>query len=339
MKIAIVGCGGIAQVHAACIHEMKEHMFVACADIKIDRAEEMSKQYGCKAYSDYEEMLSNEEIDVVHICTPHYLHVPMIITGLKAGVNVFSEKPPVMTREQYQELQTVVKHADKRLGICFQNRYNPSVARVQEILKSGEAGTLLGARGMVTWMRNAPYYTENDWRGTWETEGGGALMNQSVHTLDLIQYLVAREPKEVDAVIANHHLKGVIEVEDTVSAYITYPDCTANFYATNAYVANPLPLIELQCENMRIRMEGDEVTCYVKGGQVNREMLEPIKAHGKSYWGAGHGACIRDYYDCLMTGRRFEQDLDGLKSTIELLLGIYESARQNHVVAIGGTQC
>lgn len=124
----------------------------------------------------------------MHICTPHYLHVPMAVYGLTHGVHVFMEKPPVISGEQLAQLEEAVAGSDRRLGLCFQNRYNPSVQEVKKLLASGEAGRIRGARGLVTWSRGREYYTESGWRGSLATEGGGALINQSVHTLDLLAY-------------------------------------------------------------------------------------------------------------------------------------------------------
>lgn len=105
-----------------------------------ERAEDFASRYGGKAYGSLEEMLEQEKTDVLHICTPHYLHVPMAIYGLNHGVHVFMEKPPVISREQLEELEKAAAGTDRRLGFCFQNRYNPSVIKVKELLASGEAG-------------------------------------------------------------------------------------------------------------------------------------------------------------------------------------------------------
>ena len=115
-----------------------------------------------------------ERPEVLHICTPHYLHVPMAIYGLEKGCHVFMEKPPAISKEQFAELERACLNAGKKLGVCFQNRYNPSVIEAKRLLASGKAGRILGARGLVTWSRGGAYYTESGWRGRLETEGGEA---------------------------------------------------------------------------------------------------------------------------------------------------------------------
>ena len=332
MRIGIVGCGNIAVIHAQCLKKLPEHELVAFADSKIDRSEAFAKEYGGNAYSSLEEMLEKERLDVIHICTPHYLHTPMAIYGLQQGVHVFMEKPPVITKEQWMQLKKAATHAEQQLGLCFQNRYNPSILKVKDMITSGEAGKVIGARGIVTWNRKAEYYTESDWRGRLEYEGGGALINQSIHTLDLLHYLVGQPLQSVDAVIANHHLKGVIEVEDMMSAYIRYPEAEVCFYVTTAYNADAAPLIEINCEHMMIRIEDLQVTCYYKNGQAVPVPVERKQGFGKSYWGAGHEDCIGDFYQSLSENRPFALNTTSMEETVLLMLGAYESARNGHEV-------
>ncbi len=324
MRIAIVGCGSIARVHAENIWKFENQKLVAFADIISDRAEQFALLYHGKAYGSYEEMLEQEVIDVLHICTPHYLHVPMAVYALEHGVHVFMEKPPVISKEQLLQLEEI--NTNRKLGFCFQNRYNPSVVEVKKLLESGEAGDIYGARGIVTWNRTQPYYTDSGWRGRLATEGGGALINQSIHTMDLLTYFLGH-PVLVDAVMANHHLKQTIEVEDMLEAFIRFEkNRKACFYATTAYTADVPPLIEISCEHMTIRIEDLEVTYYYKDGRIVKPAIENIVGLGKSYWGCGHRDCIADFYHSIENGSRFALDLKGVKDTILLMLGAYSSA-------------
>ena len=333
MRAAIVGCGVIADVHARCLTQRENCSIVAFTDIKKERAESFAKRFGGNVYTDYQKMLEQEKPDVMHICTPHYLHMPMAVAALKAGVNVFMEKPPVISADQLEELKAAVAQADGKLGICFQNRYNPCVRMAKQLIGSGKAGKVLGARGLVTWHRDETYYTGSDWRGRLETEGGGALINQTIHTLDLLHYMLGK-PLAAEASMSNHHLKGVIEVEDTMEAYIQFGQGTASFYATTAYCIDVPPLIEIVCENMRIRMEDPGLTIYHKDGRVECPDLCTAPALGKSYYGSGHMACISDYYDCVATGSHFPQELPDMEDSIRLMLAVYESARTGKVVEL-----
>lgn len=326
MKAVIVGCGTIAEVHAKSLKQMSNVNLAAFEDIKKERAIDYANRFGGNAYGSLEEMLEAEKPDVLHICTPHYLHTPMTVKALSAGINVFMEKPPVISEEQLVELKQAVETSSAKLGICYQNRYNQCVKQAKALIESGEAGAIKGARGLVTWFRNEEYYTKSGWRGVLKTEGGGALINQSIHTLDLLLYFLGK-PLATDAIMGNHHLKDVIEVEDTMEAFVRFENANATFYATTAYCTNVPPLIEIECENVRIRMEDPDITFYYKDGRVEKPALKKLPTLGKSYWGSSHAACIADFYDCVATGRHFGQELSDMEDSIRLTLAVYKSAR------------
>lgn len=335
MKAVIVGCGTIAPVHAKSLQRIEGCEIAGFTDVKRERAQDFADHYGGRAYGSLEEMISCEKPDVLHICTPHYLHVPMAVYGLEHGVNVFMEKPPAISTKQYMELKKAVEASDKRLGFCFQNRYNDSVRIVRQMLRSGKPGKVKGARGLVTWSRNEEYYTQSDWRGKLSTEGGGALINQSVHTLDLLCYFLGK-PLRVDAIMANHHLKGVVEVEDAIEAYISFENVSASFYATTAYCDDAPPLIEIACENMTIRIEEPFVTYFYRNGDIERPGVLPGEPMGKSYWGSGHESCIADFYRRLGDGTEFGAELSGVEDSFKLMLAVYESARNKTAVSLEG---
>lgn len=332
MKCGIVGCGGIARLHTQAIQEMDDCQLVAVADCKIENAKSLISEYGlnsCYTYQSLEDMIQNSEIEVLHICTPHYLHVPMAIYAMQHGIHVFMEKPPAISREQFRLLEAAQN--DTKLGICFQNRYNMSVKAVKEMLKDPSTGDLRGARAFVTWNRTEEYYTESGWRGTWIEEGGGALINQSIHTLDLLVQLIGK-PIWTEASMHNHHLKNIIEVEDTLEAYIQFEKGPVCFYATTANSCNSPVIIELDCENVTIRIEDLEVTCIYRDGHKKSTNFYKEDTIGKDYWGNGHKACIEDYYDCLKTGKSFLNRLDNVKDTFLLTMDVYQSAKEKKVI-------
>lgn len=326
LNCAIVGCGGIAQVHGEVLHALPDACLKAFADIRPERARAMAEQYSGTAYSSLEELLDREMIDVLHICTPHYLHTPMAELALSRGIAVFTEKPPVIDQDQWERFRRLGEKG--RVGICFQNRYNAETKLLRRLLDSGEPGAILGARAFVTWRREAPYYTESGWRGSLATEGGGALINQAIHTMDLLVQFLGR-PSEVDATFANHHLKGVIEVEDTFEARIDFGGRPAVFFATTGCCVDSPVLLELICENATLRIEDHQVTVRWKDGSSEiRNLAAPVSpATGKAYWGASHGACIGDFYHSLLTGEPFPNDIPGVTDTVELMLAAYRSAR------------
>lgn len=328
-RVALVGCGGIAGVHAGVLAGLPETELCGFADCRRERAEEFSAAYcGGRAgvYSSLEEMLDTERPDALHICTPHYLHVPMAAEALGRNISVLMEKPPAISQEQFAQLERAAAKSKARLGICFQNRYNASTRKADELLRGGSLGGIRGARAFVTWDREEPYYSGSGWRGAWATEGGGALINQSIHTLDLLLRWLG-EPEIVEASMANHHLRGVIEVEDTVEAFLGFPGGKrACFYATTAYAADVPPLIELECEKGRIRLEGEEVTVKPREGKETVFCGEKARTFGKAYWGSGHAACIEDFYRCLLAGTAYQNDLASTANTFRVMSRIYRAA-------------
>lgn len=324
-RVGIVGCGGIAQVHSAVLNLLEETELAACADIRMDRAQAMAEKYHCHAYSSLTEMLEQEQLDAVHICTPHYLHVPMALQIAQKGIAVFMEKPPLITREQWPLLEKAAELTN--LGVCFQNRFNPNVQKVKELLESGTYGEIKGARAMVTWHREEPYYVESGWRGKWETEGGGVLMNQTIHTLDLLIYLMGK-PDMVDARMSNHHLKGIIEVEDTVDAYLTLQGKPVLYYASTAFVKDASVLIEIVLDGAVLRLEDDALEIRTEQG-TERLTFNLPKFLGKSYWGTGHQTCITEFYRCLREKVPFINRLDAIRDTAEAVLQIYEQGKKD----------
>lgn len=323
MKVGLVGCGGIAQVHAHVLRDMSDIDFCACADVRIERAREMAAPTGGRAYASLEDMLDHEQLDAVHLCTPHYLHTPMAALCAERGVAVFTEKPPVITREQWAQFSAL---GDKvPVGICFQNRYNANLLAAQELVASGKYGKLVGARGFVTWSRGNAYYTGSDWRGRWATEGGGALMNQSIHTLDLLLRFTG-PAEQLEVRMANHHLRGISEEEDTLEAFWRSGDATGLFYVSTAYSSDAPVLIEVQLEKAVLRVENDTLT-VICGEETTVTHYPMTSGFGKSYWGSGHENCIRDFYASLAAKAPYRNDIASVANTMDAVLRIYEQGR------------
>lgn len=325
-RVGIVGCGNIARTHAWALTRLEGVEIVAFCDVLIERAEAFSKEYtdgrAC-SFALLDKMLAEVKLDVLHICTPHYLHVPMAIEALKRGISVFCEKPPAISMEQFNELLDAKEKYRASVGFCFQNRYNKTTLEAKRLINDGELGKVIGARAFVTWRRDADYYA-TDWKGKLETEGGGALINQSIHTLDLIIQFLGK-PTEVKASIANHHLEGVIEVEDTVEAWLSFEGGKrACFYASTGYVSDAPVIIEIQCEKGRISIYEHTVTVYEDGKDPRIIGTMEATTPGKSYWGNGHLSCIMDFYGSLVNATTFINDLYGVKDTMETMMKIYK---------------
>lgn len=322
-RVCLIGCGGIAQVHGAALSAMENVQLVGCCDIVQKKAQAYGEKFHCTPYTDYETMLETERPDAVHICTPHYLHTKMACRAAEMGIHVFTEKPPVISWEEWAALQEAAKKV--RMGICVQNRYNPNNQKAMALLHSGEMGKVKGVRATVFWDRGKDYYASGDWRGKWETEGGGALINQSVHTLDLLILFLGR-PDVVSCHMANRRMQGVIEVEDTVEAYLQSGEKRGIFFATNAYAGNAPVMVEIVTEKGCLRLEDDwlEIKKDGKTEHIRFDMPTPM---GKNYWGSGHFACIEDYYRCMEQNTPFRNDVDGVRDTIETMLKMYDQGR------------
>ncbi len=330
LRVGIIGCGGIAAVHAKALSEMTDAILCGFADPKQERAERLRQKFGGPDSHSYESMgklIAHEKPDVLHLCTPHALHVPMAITALRQGIHVFMEKPPAVSAEQFEELSRVCEETDARLGICFQNRYNRTTEKALQLIRERDLGKLLGGRAFVTWHRDAAYYTESDWKGSFETEGGSALINQAIHTLDLLLMWLG-EPLTVEATMANHHLQGVIRTEDTCEVYMTFPEGRRGLlYASNAWVEDAPVQLELSFEKGLLRLEDDRVTLTERESGTEKTEVMAFRENGaKRYWGEGHLRCISDFYEAILKDRPYQNDLSSVRNTFTTLMRIYEAA-------------
>lgn len=344
IRVALVGCGSIASVHVWALAQLEQIELVATVDIIPERAAALAAAYE-KALAEHQErvgkevktekelhpvcytslteMLQKEKPAAVHICTPHYLHVPMAIECMKQGVAVFSEKPPAITREQLMQLKKVTEETGINIGFCFQNRYNRTMEELREMVAKGDLGQVIGARGFVTWRRDEDYY-ESPWKGRIETEGGGALMNQSIHTLDLLLEFLGK-PQKVEASLNNHHLQGKVEVEDTVEAWMEFADeKRACLYASTAYAGNAPVFLEYQLEKGTITVLDHCLLVSEEGKDMYTIDCREKAGIGKDYWGNGHLKCITDYYQCMCAGKKFRNNLQGVVNTVETVLDIYD---------------
>lgn len=334
LHAAVIGCGLISKNHLKALNNVEQASCVAVCDIEREKAEQAAKQYGiAKIYTDYHEMLADPDIDVVHICTPHFLHAQMAVDALKAGKHVLCEKPMALSEEDAKEMIAARDDAGKQLAVCFQNRYNEASVYMKELLESRRLGKVLGARGQVTWNRKPEYYTQSPWRGRWATEGGGVLINQAIHTFDLLQWLTV-PVKTVEARISTMRLKGTIEVEDTADILMTGPEGERLlFYASNCYVKNAPVELEIICEQGSVKMTGNVVVTE-ENGRVTTKDYSSGTVFGKDYWGSGHGFLIDDFYRCIRNGERFPVGGEEAIISVRLLEAVYRSAKEGTAVKI-----
>ncbi len=334
MKVAVIGCGSVSKVHFKALAEIPNIEIAAVADIKPERADAKAAEYGAKAYYDFDELLNNEKLDAIHICTPHYLHTPMAVKALESGINVLLEKPCSVSTDEVETLRAAQIKSGKQLGICFQNRYNTCVCEAKKLIESGEYGMVKSARAFVTWDRDEVYYSD-DWHGTLEKECGGVLINQSIHTMDLVQYLCGKCQK-VAAHVSTDRLKGIIEVEDTASVLLGLENgVTAIFYATLAYAENSEVFIEICLEKAKLRIEGEKLFVIDPDGNFTQAANKPDAVyHGRHYWGSGHSVLINDFYYCLKSGEKFDIDAFEGGHAAKIVASCYKSSKTGETVEI-----
>ncbi len=325
LKIAIAGCGNVSKRHFEAAFNNENSTVVACCDIVPEKADEKALKYSAKAFYSFDDMLENADFDVLHICTPHYLHCEMSIKAMEKGHHVFCEKPLAIHYEDALRMCDCAKKNNVYLAACFQNRYNMSSQYLKELIENRKFGRIIAVKADVTWDRDEEYYSD-DWHGTLDKEGGGVIINQCIHTLDLIQWLVGSAPVSVDGSISQKRLKGKVETEDTADALIRFADGTeALFYGTLCYKTNSSVFLEILFEKGKAVMYDDLVITDADG---NREVIALKKAGGeKNYWGTSHKVIIDDFYDCILSGKEFLVNCESGSIAVKIVDELYKSAR------------
>lgn len=220
IKTGIVGCGKVAHLHAAALANLAESEFTAVYSRSQSKADEFGGQYSVKGYSDLEAFMRDSGVQAILLCTPHPFHVDPTVMAAKYGVHVLIEKPLASSLEHCDTMIKTMKDANLKLGMISQRRWYAPVRRVKDAIESGKIGTpVLGTVTLLGW-RDKEYYDSDPWRGSWKDEGGGVLVNQSPHQLDILQWYMG----DIDEVFGfwanlNHEY---IEVEDTAVALIRF---------------------------------------------------------------------------------------------------------------------
>lgn len=321
-RVAIIGCGDVAAVHFEAIGVIDGAQLVAVCDTDPGRLADAVKTHGVPGYSDHNTLLDEVRPDVVHICTPHSQHTDPALAALARGINVISEKPLASTLDDGGKLVTAAAASSARMGICFQNRYNHAVQAMHQRLSNGELGTIVGASATVMWHRDASYYESRPWRGTWAGGGGGLLMNQAIHTLDLLQWLVG-EVVQVKGNASTRVLGATIDVEDTAELVLTHASGIQSvFYATLANAVNAPITVEVETETASLCLRGD-LTVTHSDGRVEVVQERRAASGGRDYWGASHQLLIADFYGQLDQAGPFWIDAAEAHKTLRIIKDVY----------------
>jgi UDP-N-acetyl-2-amino-2-deoxyglucuronate dehydrogenase len=295
---ALIGCGDVSAIHLEAIAALDGIELAAVCDTDPDRLAAAAKALSVPGFADHRQLIDSVRPDVVHICTPHDQHAQVAIDCLEQGVHVITEKPLAHTVKDGQRLIEAAEQNPAKIAVCFQNRYNAGVAAIHRLLTSGDVGEVTGAGATVMWHRTAEYYRDRPWRGRWSTSGGGLLMNQAIHTVDLVQWLVGPVTR-VRGHAATHLLGDVIEVEDTAEMVLDHANGARSvFYATVANTENAPVTLDITTEQATLSLRGD-LTVSFADGRVEVVPERRAASGGRSYWGVSHELLIRDFYDRL----------------------------------------
>ncbi|MGV9798244.1 Gfo/Idh/MocA family protein [Mycobacterium sp. NPDC003449] len=346
LRVGIVGCGGISRNHLAAFGSVAGAEVVAVCDVDPGRARATAEEFGVRsAYGSVGQLLAHG-VDLVSVCTPHPTHEAVVLAAAAAGVHVLCEKPIATDLAAAEHMVRACDEAGVRLGVCLQRRFWPAAQRMHTALASGELGTPILGECTVLLERTADYYGRDAWRGSWVSDGGGVLMTQAIHHLDLLQWLMG-DIAEVYGRVTTFTHGDHIEVEDSAVATLAFTSgAMATLQATTA--ANPSlgaqvrvttssgasvqltefpegtdARIDVWAQNGRLRSEEPfpaDAEPHVELSDINRRLLPH------------HTAQVADFVAALRRGGRPAVDGPDATRALRILLAVYESARTGRPV-------
>lgn len=340
---AIVGCGMIAKFHARAIQDMKGDRLVACYSRDEARGIDFAKTYGGVPYNDLGKMLANPAVDIVTICTPSGAHLEPGIAAARAGKHVLVEKPLEVTVARCDKLIAACEKEGVRLGTIFPSRYHRSALTLKKAIDSGRFGSISLASAYVKWYRTQQYYDSGAWRGTWKLDGGGALMNQAIHSVDLLLWLMGsvRSLSAFTALRAHER----IEVEDAATAILEFESgALGSLEATTAAYPGSLKKIDICGSGGYATLEEEALIKWdflkeIKSdAKIKEEMQGNVTGGGASDPAAighkAHQSLFEDFRKSIKNGT--PNSIDGYEGrrSVELITSIYKSAQTGKRVKI-----
>ena len=337
VKFGIIGCGVISGWHAQAIDSVEGAKLYGVTDVSEQSRVEFAKKFDARPYASVEELLAEPEIDVVCICTPSGLHAPLAIAAANAGKHIVVEKPMAITHEQIAGILEACKENNVKMSVVSQLRFTAAVQTVKKAIEDGRLGKVVLCDLDMKFFRSQEYYNSGGWRGTWALDGGGALMNQGIHGVDVMQYIMG-PVKSISAFART--LARDIEVEDTAVAILEYENgAIGEICATTSVSPGSERVLEISGDKGNITMVGDEITVWNVEGELPSEDAMPSvsrrdnSSNDPTCFGIkGHIAQIKDIVDAVLNDRapRITQ-YDGA-TPVEIILAIYESSKTGKVV-------
>jgi predicted dehydrogenase len=339
LNAAIIGCGRIAPRHAAALRDLEsshEVRLVAVCDVIESRAAHFASEYGATAYTDYHHLLERDDVQLVHVCVPSGLHKQIGIDAAQAGKHVLVEKPIALSPADADALIAACEKAGITLGVVLQNRFNPPMRELRALVDSGKLGRIVLGAATVRWYRPQSYY-EDGWHGTWEMDGG-ALMNQSIHHIDALQWLMG----DVQSVFAyTGTLAHTMEAEDVGVAVLRFANggLATIEGSTVTYPENLEGSVALFGEHGSVKVGGTalnrKVFWKVDGMlEQEKEMLTREAVDPPSVYGYSHREQIIEMISAIREGRMPSTHGREAKRSLELVCAIYDSARERREVVL-----
>lgn len=327
----IIGCGMISDWHAKAILATEGARLIGFTDLYEASRVEAAKKYNSAAFESVEALLANAEIDAICICTPSGLHAPLAVKAANAGKHIVVEKPMALTLEEADEVIEACEANKVKMEVISQLRFTYAVRRLKDAVEQGELGRLVSGDVYMKYYRSQDYYDKGGWRGTWKMDGGGALMNQGIHGVDLLQYIMG----PVKSVFAyTRTLARNIEVEDTAAAVVEF-QCGALGViqgTTSIYPGSPRRL-EINGNQGTIVLEEDTIASWVvQGKEVPEDIRVNRTSHNTSSNPAafgieGHALQIGDMADAIRNGRKTLVDQYEGRKPVEIIRTIYASSK------------
>jgi UDP-N-acetyl-2-amino-2-deoxyglucuronate dehydrogenase len=336
ISFGLIGCGRVAPRHARSLAQLGETQLVGVADIRADRAHRFAHEYGADAYTDYHQLLARPDVDAVNVCVPSGLHATVVLDVLQAGKHVLVEKPIALSLADADRMIATAREAGRSLGVVLQNRYNSPMQQVRRLLDEGGLGRLYLGNACVRWYRPQSYY-EDDWHGTWAMDGG-ALMNQSIHHIDALQWFMG-PVKSVYAYTAT--LAHDMETEDVGVAVLRFQNGGLGTVegSTLTWPQNLEGSVALFGERGSVKVGGtalNRITLWKVDGELEREaeILTSQRVDPPTVYGYSHREVIRDFAQALRDGREPGTPGPEARRSLALVLAMYESARTGQEVEL-----
>lgn len=340
----IVGAGMISHFHAKAIAAIANASLIGVYSINKNKSDEFASQHNCTAYDTLDEMVSLPEIDIVCICTPSGIHLDPAIKSIEAGKHCLIEKPLEVTLEKCDQIIEAASKAGVKIGVIFPSRFYEASKQLKKAIDEKRFGDLVLGDAYIKWNRSAEYYKSGKWRGTWEHDGGGALMNQGIHSVDLLQWYMG-SVESVQSVAANIRHKD-IEVEDTIVATVKFANgALGTIECSTAVFPGAFKRIEIMgTEGTAILEESNLIKWEFTHTMSEDQIIVDSMAGGNILHGGvsnpadisfiGHKKQIENMIRSVQTGDKPLIDgLEGRKS-VEIVLAIYESAASGVIVRL-----